>query len=107
MFGQRFNGGCFASSVVLGEWYEHVSHTGSFLPGAVVNVLSFDDFLPSSGQRPIGFHISHRGLVGTNKEIPVGHIQVNAFFATPFIKQLATKRTNHYLVETEAPDAIR
>ena len=88
-FGARasYIGGCGSTSMILGERDEHEPHAGSFLPGSIVDILSFDNFLIGSWQRPVGFDISHRGFVGTSQKVPVRNIQIDTVCPAPLIER--------------------
>ena len=72
--------------MILREGDEHEAHAGCFLPGSVVDVLAFDDLLVGAGQRPVGFDISHRCLIGAAQEVPIRYIQINSVGAAPAIE---------------------
>src|SRR5690606_12872692 len=83
---ERFDRSGGAAAVVFDQRDEHPAHGWRFLPGTVVDVLPFDDFLVFAGQRPIGFPVSHCDFGASLQEIPVGYIEVNSLRPAPPIE---------------------
>ena len=87
VFVQRFNSGSRSTTVILGEGNEHKAHAGRFLPGTIVDILPFDNFLVGPWQGPVGFNIPHRSFVGTHQKIPIRDIQIDTFCPAPLIER--------------------
>ena len=87
MFVQRFDSGSRPTTVILGKRDKHKSHAGRFLPGSVVDILPFDNFLIGSWQGPVGFDVPHRSFVGTHQKIPIRDIQIDAVCPAPLIER--------------------